>query len=98
MQCVFRVDQLDQGQLVEGWFPLMNEDGSAIHRHRPMINMVLQYQSVLQVRERNVLLYRVTCTSACPGQHETSGAWIARLPMGRGSLHAGRELPAQCKV
>lgn len=49
LQCVFRVDQLDQGQLVEGWFPLTNEDGSAIHRHRPMVNIVLQYQSVLQV-------------------------------------------------
>lgn len=49
LQCAFRVDQLDQGQLVEGWFPLTLEDGTSMHKHRAMVNVVLQYQSVLQV-------------------------------------------------
>lgn len=49
MQCTFRVDQLDKGQLLEGWFPLTHEDGTAMHKHKAMVNVVLQYQSVLQV-------------------------------------------------
>lgn len=49
LQATFPVAQLERGQLLEGWVPLTNEDGSTIAKHQSMLNVVLQYQSVLQV-------------------------------------------------
>ena len=44
------MSQLDQGQLLQGWFPLVDENRNPIPKHQSMVNVVLQYQSVLQAR------------------------------------------------
>ena len=69
LQCTIPVGQLDRGQLLEGWFPLFAEDGSTIAKHQPMLNLVLQYQSVLQVGRCHTCFVRLLLRYTCTGHH-----------------------------
>mmetsp|Transcript_18608 Transcript_18608/g.56169 ORF Transcript_18608/g.56169 Transcript_18608/m.56169 type:complete len:842 (-) Transcript_18608:570-3095(-) len=46
--CTFPVDTLLQGQAIQGWHTLTDENGRAIPKLNPMVNFTIQYQSVLQ--------------------------------------------------